>query len=280
MRRPRQALFRLFWLLAAVVAGAPPLLALPQAERVPLPHRESLTLDGASPKPLPAVLLPDEQSAAPNAAQSTESPAVLQRRHLLNVAESYGRRTDIPYVWGGNSIGDPETCQECRACVEGKHRLRVERRSRACEACRQCGVDCSHFVNQIFKKAGMPFPYLATAKMKRLPAEKLRAKYGLIDIGHDLSKARPGDLLVTPRHVILLLAKGEGSTGDFVHVSRSIKHGRIGGVELVRDKDLLRYRGRLVRILRYRSLDEAAPAPAPVPLPPSHPDGQRLVRTP
>jgi hypothetical protein len=173
----------------------------------------------------------------------------------LAVAQKYSHQTYVPYVWGGSAIGDKETCDACRSCIEGKRHLAVERRQKACQACRQCGVDCSHFVNRMFKDAGLPFPYLTTSKMKRLSPAKLRSSH-LVNIGRDLSKARPGDLLVTAHHVVMLLALRGGTVGDFIHVSRSIKHGRIGGVELVQNKDLMRYRGRILRILRHVSLDE------------------------
>src|SRR5262249_14938310 len=158
-----------FWLLAAVVAGSGSLMALPQVERTTFTRH-----DGQNPAALPAKLLPGETKTKNS---SQESPAVLPQRRLLNVAESLCRRNDIPYALCGSAMADRATCQECRACVSVKH-LRVDRRARSCQACRQCGVDCSHFVNRVFKEAGLPFPYLATAKMKRLPAEKLRAKYG------------------------------------------------------------------------------------------------------
>jgi hypothetical protein len=265
--------------LTWALASADRILALAPTEH--LTHRHG---DSAGPV-LPAALLPgetgrDRTGPAPRSEMSEESAA------LMSVARSYRGKTYIPYVWGGDHVGDQATCQACRACVEGKGRLKVERRARACTACRQCGVDCSHFVNRLYKEAGLPYPYLSTSKLKRLSASTLHKRYGLVDLGRDLSRAQPGDLLVSPRHVVMLLRMRDGTTGDFIHVSRSIKHGRMGGVEVVENQDLFRFRGRLVRILRHQALlNGPVTGPMTGPMIPSRftgpigLDGQSLVRT-
>jgi cell wall-associated NlpC family hydrolase len=218
---------------------------------------------------LPSILWDSERPRpAPNKSEEV-------REALLRAAEKYGAKTYVPYVWGGNAIGSESTCNACRACIGSKRHLRVQRRQAACSACRQCGVDCSHFVHRLYEEVGLPLPYLATSKLKHLKGAALRAD-NLVDVGHDLAQARPGDLVVTARHVVLLLALHDHGFADFIHVSRRVDGGRgggkarIGGIELARDRDLLHYRGKIVRILRHVMLDvpalDAKPMALPVPV--------------
>ena len=76
------------------------------------------------------------------------------RDRLLRVANDYASKTFVPYVWGGNALGEPDDCDACRACVAKKTKLKVERRAGACSACRKCGIDCSHFISKIYNAAG------------------------------------------------------------------------------------------------------------------------------
>lgn len=193
------------------------------------------------------------------------------RETIVSVMERYRDLSYVPYIWGGNSIGSESSCKECRACVSSKPRLKVERRSRACPSCRSCGIDCSHFANRVLRDAGLNYPYLDTKGMTRDSAPELRKKFNLVDMGHDPSVALPGDLLLYPKHVVLLLEPKEGGlTGDVLHVSRAVKRKGMGGIEVVRDQDLSRFRGKLLRILRHgfifdgkpgKSNQEKSPAP-------------------
>ncbi len=177
------------------------------------------------------------------------------RDRLLAVAAKFGEQTYVPYVWGGNAMGDPKSCSECRACMASKKRVRVERRARGCAACRQCGMDCSHFVTRVYNDAGIKMPYASTNTLNHMSKQDLRDRFGLVDIGRQLSTAKPGDLLLHDRHITLLLKLRSDSYGDVLHASRSNKKGRIGGVEVAVDKNLLRFRGRLRKILRPLELD-------------------------
>ena len=187
----------------------------------------------------------------------TEYPEDL-RLELVSTAERYGARNYIPYVWGGRRIADTQTCLECRTCL-AKEKVRTGKaKSRECTACKKCGVDCSHFVNLVFREAGLPYPYISTKKMRQLSRERLRRNL-LIDIGRNLGNAKAGDLLVHESHVMLLLRDPERGFGDYVHVNRPVKKGRIGGVEIVRDADLSKHRGgRLIKILRHIGLEKDA----------------------
>jgi len=189
---------------------------------------------------------------------------------LARVLEKYGELTHVPYVWGGSAIGNPSECQACKDCIAKKGRsIRVERRLKSCPACTKCGMDCSHFVHRIYKDAGLGFPYASTRELQRTSHAKLRERFGLVDVGRDLRRAQPGDLLLHPKHVVILLRVRGERTGDILHVSRSIeKSGRIGGVEILRNIDLLRFRGKLLKILRHERLDGVPPPPATVQVPP------------
>ncbi len=176
------------------------------------------------------------------------------RDRILDLASYYGERTDVPYVWGGDAIGDPETCEACRTCVEGKKRTGIKGRLKACPPCRKCGIDCSHFASHFFREAGLDLPFASTATLRRMSRAELSDRLGLIDVGRNLADARPGDLLLHNRHVTILLKLNSPTHGDILHSSRSNKKGKMGGIEIARDKNLLRFRGRLIKILRREEL--------------------------
>jgi hypothetical protein len=186
------------------------------------------------------------------------------RSSLLDIAQSYGERTYVPYVWGGNAIGDQADCESCRACIESKKHLPVKKRRSACQVCKRCGVDCSHFVHRLMNEAGLDYPYLATQRLKGMSAAHLR-DYNLVDIGRDLRRARPGDLLLQDHHIVMLLAMNDLDEGDLIHVSRSIKHGRVGGIEILRRMNIAHLRGKVVRILRHVALDSGSTDFPPIP---------------
>jgi hypothetical protein len=180
------------------------------------------------------------------------------RWRLQDAMERYRSLTYVPYVWGGDKIGTPSECRQCRSCIESRRHLRVERRLKACSACQSCGIDCSHFVNRVYRDAGLPYSYLTTRDFQRSSARKLREKFGLVDVGRDVRLARPGDILLHPKHVVLLLELRGPGRGDILHVSRSIEaDGRVGGVEVAENQDLRGFRGRLIKILRHVDAGEA-----------------------
>ncbi len=194
------------------------------------------------------------------------------RQTLLRVAEEFGKDSqNVPYVWGGNKIGDSEACEACRSCIAKKTRLKVEKRSLACKPCRQCGIDCSHFVHRVFKDAGLDFPYVTTRTLQRVSPLVLREEFRLVDVGRDLSKVRPGDLLLKKKHIVVLMRVGQEGRGDVLHVSRSTKKmGPGGGIEIAKDVDLRDFAGKLVKILRHvdtLNAPESTPQKAPLTVP-------------
>lgn len=198
------------------------------------------------------------------------TPAFLERLEMplrdqiLALAAKYGERTDVPYVWGGNAIGDAEQCQACRECIDTKRSKgkqgRLKNRLKTCPACKSCGIDCSHFAQRFFGEAGLTFPYKSTSQLRKMTAKDLREKLGLVDLGNDLRLARPGDILLHTQHMTILLKLHSATHGDVLHASRSYKKGRIGGIEIARDKNLLRFRGRLLKVLRRVELMDGPPS--------------------
>ena len=176
------------------------------------------------------------------------------RQTLLKVAEEFGEEAQyVPYVWGGNQIGNTKACQACRSCIAKKSRLKVEKRKAVCKPCRQCGIDCSHFVHRVFQDAGLDFPYVNTSRLQRMSSLALLEELGLVDLGKNLDHVMPGDLLLKKKHIVVLLRAGEDGRGDVLHVSRSTqKMGPGGGIEIARDVNLVDFAGKLVKILRHR----------------------------
>ena len=109
-------------------------------------------------------------------------------------------------------------------------------------------MDCSHFVNQLFRAAGLDYRYASTHEFLR------RGRAEFVSIGTDAAQAQAGDLLFYRNHLVLVVTKREGRRGDFVHVSRSAGTDRLGAIDLVMDQDLSNYRGRLLRIMRHIAL--------------------------
>jgi cell wall-associated NlpC family hydrolase len=243
--------------LAAIRGGAEPASTAPRRWIEPAPVA------------LPALQAPrwlPGQSLG--AAQDVSGPQSLELREvLMRKAAELARMSYVPYVWGGNALGDASTCGECRKCIMGKRRLSVERRAKVCSACRQCGVDCSHFVNRVYEAAGLAYPYVSTKPLTRMRPEDIKRKFGLVSIGRDLRLARPGDILLHERHVTMLLRLIDAGHADILHVSRSTRRHGAGGVEIVRNADVLHFRGKLVRIFRHQALMDGAPERSPSPAP-------------
>lgn len=264
MRRILSDIRGLVMVAIALLAYAPSLMAMAPVGPMSLPHQNRDTFD-PFPLTLPAALHSGEEAAQPAAATA---PSL--RDSLLQVADKYAGETYIPYVWGGDAVGSKRACEQCRACIGIRHHLMVSKQPASCQACKQCGLDCSHFVQRIFREAGLSFPYLPTMQLKHLTPAKLRLN-NLVDVGRDLHLAKPGDLLLHKNHIVMLLDKTGARSGDFIHVSRLIKRGKVGGVEVVRDTDLEKYRGKVLRILRHVAIDQAdkrSPAAKPLVLPP------------
>ena len=189
--------------------------------------------------------------------QAPVSQVMRLQEKLIFISEYYGSMDYVPYIWGGGNIGKKDACQACRKCVQQKG-VSLKNRLTRCSACQSCGIDCSHFVNMVYNQVGLDFPYASTAELRRLRPEDIAAQYNLLDMGKDIRVVQPGDLLVYRNHVVMAIAPRANGRGDFIHATRfggGLK--QIGGIRLERDRKLLSFRGKLMRILRHRKFFEA-----------------------
>ncbi len=180
-------------------------------------------------------------------------------KQLLDTALQHAAYEGVPYVWGGNKIGSPEDCDECAQCITKYKKRGPSKRHLNCTACQRCGLDCSHFVQKVFKDAGMSFPYASTRSFLKVSSRIPDMIPGLRFISSNLKDAQPGDLLVQRKHIVILINKKSDNVGDIVHMSRTVRNGRIGGIELKRDANLTRFFGGVKRIFRHEKLINPAP---------------------
>jgi hypothetical protein len=176
---------------------------------------------------------------------------------LVLIAKRYHDLDYIPYVWGGNAIGSKDICLACQKCII-KKKPSVAKRLQRCAPCRECGMDCSHFVNRIYEDAGLSFPYATSRELARQSRSALFSLYSLIDIGKDLRHAQPGDILVYKHHIVMLTNVIDSNFGDFIHITRFKGQSRpkVGGFKWVKNFNLHKFRGKLIRILRHKQFFE------------------------
>ncbi len=176
------------------------------------------------------------------------------RDRLIRVAHRYSRLSYVPYIWGGGRIGSRKSCLACRRCVRQK-KIDLKSRLELCKPCQQCGIDCSHFVNMVYREAGVPYDYASTWELNNQTPEGLLGLYDLVDLGTKLTHARPGDLLIYEKHMVMLVQSYSEGYGDFVHATR-FRGGdklKLGGFRWDTNKNLKKYRGKLIRVLRHRA---------------------------
>lgn len=185
-----------------------------------------------------------------------ESPAPAMER-LMAVVSYMQTKSYVPYVFGGNTIGSAKTCRACSECIK-THRLPANStlaRLDQCPACRSCGVDCSNFVNLVFDEADMGYQFADTRTLRGVKDISLESQFGFVNVGSDLSVARPGDVLLQSNHVMLLLAVDTvNHTIDYIHSSRGSRRTPVGGIERVRSADMFKIGRHVEKILRHREL--------------------------
>jgi cell wall-associated NlpC family hydrolase len=183
-----------------------------------------------------------------------DRPAIVR---LMEAANRLAARTNVPYVFGGGRIGSANQCQECTECVRKNHLAANSTmlRFNTCPACRQCGIDCSGFVNRLFAEAKLKYRFASTAMLTGIKDGFLQEQYGFINMGKDLEVARPGDLILEKGHIVMVvdidLTLG---TVDFIHASRGSKRTPVGGIELKRGMKIETLQKKVVRIMRHREL--------------------------
>jgi len=181
------------------------------------------------------------------------------QNRVLDAAQKIFDQLDISYAYGGYKLGTPGDCSLCTACLE-KKKPAPKTRFSACSICQKCSLDCSHFVQMVFKEAGFKSPYLTTKTMLSLGGLELMNKYHLVDLGKAISQIRAGDLVVYRDHVALLTRIYPKGYANVVHATggRDI---RAPGQGVQKERMILveSFRGPLLRILRHKSLVNRLP---------------------
>lgn len=187
-------------------------------------------------------------------AQASELNEVQQK--LVDTAYRFLNTFPIAYAYGGRHIGAKEDCDKCVQCLDDKTIVPSKQELIVCPICERCSIDCSHFVQLVFKSSGIYYPYLSTQMMIELNDYKLYETYGFINLKTNLILAKPGDLLVYKGHVVILTQLRKDQRGDIIHATRGHQISGIKGegIQLERNVNLAYFRGRLFKILRHKSL--------------------------
>lgn len=205
---------------------------------------------------------PSRLMASPTIHDQAESNVAATVKAIIKGAGRLLDESQVSYVYGGAKLGDGRSCEQCTMCLETKAPTSEQRLS-LCPICRECSLDCSHFVALVFANASLAYPYLDTLTMVSLSAERLRALYGFVDLGTNIDQIQPGDLLVYSGHVVILEKRHRPVQdqpvyrGDVIHATggRDI---RLPGQGIQRERfvELTNFRGPLRRILRHHLLIE------------------------
>lgn len=178
----------------------------------------------------------------------------LQQR-LVDTVFDHVRLTHVPYIWGGWSLASKRVCNACRRCVRSEN-IELKRRAQSCKDCRKCGMDCSHFVHAVFRKAGLPYPYASSREMATQSSEGMAKHFQFVDLGKQIAELQPGDLVVFPRHVAIITRVTGSGRADLAHISRYRGASKylLGGFRHDLDVSITEYRGGFIRILRHERL--------------------------
>lgn len=187
-------------------------------------------------------------------AASLRAVSLPKRDAVLDVARTMLENHSVSYVLGGQKLGAPDQCAACNRCLDLKKPDKSERLS-LCPVCESCSLDCSHFTFEVYKQSGLGAKYLTTAMMNALDPGTLVRDFYLVDVGADVERALPGDLLVYDGHVVMLERKHKDGTGDLIHVtSGKDLRGPGLGIQRERRRPLALFRGPLLRVLRHLDL--------------------------
>lgn len=178
-------------------------------------------------------------------------------KNVLDNARQLLESGEISYVYGGKQVGGVVACGACNTCLDEVKPTPLDRLVK-CPACKSCGLDCSHFIERVFRDAGLPVAYLTTKSMLGLSTRTLlnRYHYRIVDIDNIMFK--PADILVYKGHVVLLEKYHKKGRGDLIHATsgKDLKGPGLG-IQRERQADLLNFRGPLRRVLRHRSLSDS-----------------------
>ena len=182
---------------------------------------------------------------------------------VLSEADRLLEMANISYVYGGHKISDERQCEACNECL-AEQKPGPKQRVRACPACKNCSLDCSHFVNLVYRRAGISMGYLTTHVMIDSSPRDLFRLYGLLDFAQDVDAIKPADLLVYRGHVVMVERVVSPGMVDIVHATGG-RDLRGPGMGIQRERRVLaqRFRGPLLRILRPKSLAGTFNRPRP-----------------
>ncbi len=187
------------------------------------------------------------------AAKSHKPPrGQIYHQRVTAVVAQMMRDYAITYVYGGTQVSSVAACTACVQCLVGETK---QSKSKTCAPCRECSLDCSNFVHQVFNHAGLTMPYLTTKQMLQLSPQTLQKVWHLVTMPKQLRLIRPLDLLVYEGHVAIVETVSGRGRGTVVHVTAG-RELRGPGVALQRARQVAfaHFRGPLYRILRHRRL--------------------------
>lgn len=185
-----------------------------------------------------------------------EKPQIqaIQQR-ILSAGDDMLENLEVSYVYGGHTVGDAKSCEGCNLCLEEKQPA-PKLRFKTCPKCSHCSLDCSHFVQLVFARAGIGFPYLTSTQMLDLSDEGLLKKYRLLNVGRDAQAVRQGDLLVYRGHVVIAERVHGVDSIDIIHATGGKDIREPGqGIQRERFVKVSTFRGELLKILRHSSLE-------------------------
>jgi hypothetical protein len=177
---------------------------------------------------------------------------------ILREAQDLLETSGISYAYGGSRRGNDAQCAACNLCLGRQKLIPPKRQLAVCPDCKKCSLDCSHFINLVYKRAHLAFPYLDSASMARFSARRLLRSHKLVDLGRQARRAAAGDILVYNGHVVLLEKIHKlfpKVTADIIH-STSGKDLRGPGLGIQRQRLVYieEFKGPLLKILRHKSL--------------------------
>lgn len=174
---------------------------------------------------------------------------------LRQAGEDMLENLEVSYVYGGSKIGEGKTCDECNRCLEDQ-RPAPKERFKVCKVCTGCSLDCSHFVQLVFAKAGLGFPYITSTQMLDFDAQFLEKKYGLRPVSRTFDGLIAGDLLVYRGHVVIVEKVHDVDSADIIHATGG-KDIRLPGQGIQRERfaRVSSFRGELQRVLRHVKID-------------------------
>lgn len=200
-------------------------------------------------KLLISLAIPIFVAYSPSSVFSQTSPTVVDK--LLRATQYFVDHLEISYVYGGSQVGDVRSCQSCNRCLELSDPT-PDKRFKTCPSCKNCSLDCSHFIREIFHLIGAQVPYLTTADMIAASPDRLSA-HGYFDVPHDPAYWRTGDIFLYKGHVVLMESNLADGRGTIVHATsgKEVK-GSGQGIQRARFIYLKDFRGPLLRVLRHK----------------------------